>query len=216
MLALVAVATRDLKRDLLALNWLGSLIPLLPLGAIGADYNYWLQFAALSAALAVVLVWRHRDDWLGALGAAALGANALCALFVVGSLVLAHSEFVRPAAGDRVAFAHLVERVAEAPGVVLTDPLDITVMAGRPIVLEPILYSLREQDGSWDSRALVEQVCSGQVDLVILGYPLSEVSQRFPPTVGRALQETFVLDEQVPLAGRSRYVLVRDPSATCR
>ena len=121
----------------------------------------------------------------------------------------------------------------------LTDPLDITVMADRPIVLEPILYSLREQDGSWDSRALVEQICSGQVGLVILGYPLNEISQRFPPTVGRAVQETFVLDEQVPLAwpvagmcwcvtlprsaadeqvplaGRSRYVLVRNSAARC-
>ena len=61
-----------------------------------------------------------------------------------------------------------------------------------------------------------DEVCSGQLQLVILGYPPSEVSQRFPPTVGRALQQTMVLDEQVPLAGRSRYVLVRDPSVTCR
>ena len=93
---------------------MGSLIPLVPIGAIGADYNYWLQFAALSAALAVVLVWRHRGDWLGAVGAGALAANAVFGLFVVGSVVLAHGEFVRPAAGDRAAFAHLVERVSRA------------------------------------------------------------------------------------------------------
>jgi hypothetical protein len=215
LLAAVAVFSSGLKRDLLALNWLGSLIPLVPIGAIGADYNYWLQFAALSAALATALVWQHRAGWSGALGAGLLGANAVFALFVVGSLVLAHAEFVQPAPGDRAAFAQLVQRVAEARGTVLTDPLDITVLAERPIVLEPILYSLREQDGSWDSRALVEQVCSGQVSLVILGYPLAEVSQRFPPTVGRALQQTFVLEERVPLAGRTRYVLVRDPSARC-
>ena len=78
------------------------------MGAIGADYNYWLEFAALSAALAVVLVWRHRADSLGVVGAGVLGANALFALFVVGSLVLAHTEFVRPAAGDRAAFEYLV------------------------------------------------------------------------------------------------------------
>jgi hypothetical protein len=202
-------------RDLVALNWLGSLIPLLPLGAIGADNNYWLQFAALSAVLAVSTVWARRSKLAGALGVVLLGANVGVGLMVVARPVAAHPEFVRPSAGDDETLARLVQRVARAPTTVLADPLDVVVLADRPIVLEPILFSLLEQDGTWDASALVEQVCRGEVGLVILGYPLAEAGQRFPRSVAAAMQRSLVLEESVPLAGRTRYVLVHDPSAGC-
>jgi len=208
VLALLAVlfGGRRLREDLLALSWLGALIPILPIGAIGADYNYWLQFAALSAALAVALVWEQRYAWPGAAGAALLLANVVFGLVVVVNQIRRHPEYVLPALEDAPTLDRLVERVRSASG---------TVLADRAIALEPILYSLLEQDGAWDARPLLERVCGGEVSLVVLGYPLGEVSQRFPASVGRALQQVLVLDQIVQLGGQPRFVLVRDPSARC-
>jgi hypothetical protein len=213
-IAVLALGARVLG-DLVALNWFGSMIPLLPLGAIGADNNYWLQFAALSAVLAVGTVWTRREQFVGALSVVLLGASVALGLIVVARPLVAHPEFVLPSAGDGETLARLVQRVAQAPTTVLADPLDVVVLAGRPIVLEPILFSLLEQDGAWDSSALVERVCRGEVGLVILGYPLAEAGQRYPSSVAAVMQRTLVLEESVPLAGRTRYVLVRDPRAEC-
>jgi hypothetical protein len=216
VLALLAVLLGGrLRHDLLALSWLGALIPILPIGAIGADYNYWLQFAALSSALAVTLVWERRLAWLGALGAAVLLAGVLFGLVVVVNQLRRHPEYVLPAPEDAATLERLVERVRSAPGFVLADPLDVVVLADRPIVLEPILYSLLEQDGTWDARPLLERICGGEVGLVVLGYPLGEVGQRFPASIGRALQQVFVVTDSVQLGGKPRYVLVRDPAARC-
>jgi hypothetical protein len=96
---------------------------------------------------------------------------------------------------------------------VLADPLDVLVLADRAVVLEPIVYSLREQDGSWDPTPMVERICSGDISLVVLGYPLAEAQQRFPPSVARALQRTMAVEQTARLGGSQRWLLV--PSRAC-
>ncbi len=211
-IALVYLVGRRVLHDLLALNWLGSIAPLVPLGAIGADYNYWLSFAAASAVLTSVVVWEQRGRWTGVVATLLLMLNAAAGTQVMRQ-VIAQPAYVLGEPTDAATFNSLVERVEATYGTVLADPLDVLVLADRPILLEPILYSLLEQDGSWDPAPMVERVCHGEIALLVLGYPLEEVGQRFPPAVAAALRRTMQLERTVPLAGRSRYILVRDPQA---
>jgi len=212
-LALVSLFGRRVLHDLLALNWLGSLVPLVPLGAIGADYNYWLAFAAASAMLASVVVWEQRGRWTGVVAGLLLALNAAVATPVVLRQVFAQPVYVFGEPTDGATFNGLLARVQATPGTVLADPLDVVVLADRPILLEPILYSLLEQDGSWDPAPMVERVCRGEIALLVLGYPIEEVGQRFPPAVAAALRQTLQLERTVSLSGRSRYLLVPKPQA---
>ncbi len=205
--AAIAVSRRR-HVDLLVLSWLGSLLPMLALGAIGADSNYWLQFAALSAVLATLWLWRVRRSWWGVIGAVLLVGNAALAVQGVAGWLQARPGFLASGAAVAEPMRQLVERVSRSSGTVLADPLDVLVLAGRPVLLEPIVYGLREQDGSWDPSPLVARVCGGEVSLVVLGYPLEEIGQRFPRAVAAAVQQTFVIEQTVRLGGGQRWVLV--------
>lgn len=212
VLALVTVVGhRQGHQDLLIMSWLGSLVPMLALGAIGADNNYWLQLAALTAVLAALTVWRLRGMWLGAVGVVLLVGNVAVATYGVASWVQARPTYLRS-----TSLQPLVERVAAARGTVLADPLDVLVLANRPILLEPIVYALREQDGSWDPSALVGRICGGEVSLVVLGYPLGEMGQRFPVAVAEAVQRGFVVEGTEAVGGGQRWLLVpRSAGVVC-
>jgi hypothetical protein len=110
--------------------------------------------------------------------------------------------------------APLVERVRGAPGIVLSDPLDVVVLADRPIFIEPTDFAIRERDGSWDPAPVVDLLCSGHIPLVILGYALDDVGERWPRAIVAAMQHTLVLAETVPLANRARYIYVPDPESS--
>ncbi|HET6317489.1 MAG TPA: hypothetical protein VFG86_13595, partial [Chloroflexota bacterium] len=193
--------------DVLVLSWLGSLIPLLAIGALGADSNYWLQFAALSAVLATLAMWRWRRRWWGALAALFLITNAALAVYGVAAWHAARPAFLQGGSALEAPLQKLVQRVRLTEGGVLADPLDVLVLAERPILLEPIMYSLRERDGSWDSAPLVAQVCAGQISLVVLGYPPEELAQRFPPSVAAAIQRAFEVSGTVRVGGGQRWLL---------
>jgi hypothetical protein len=204
---------RALLSDLVVVSWLGSLLPLLALGAIGADSNYWLQFAALSAVLTAACLWRFVATWRGVGAALVLVAGTVVAIYGVASWHLARPGFLN--AGSARSFDEVVERVRAAPGTVLADPLDVLVLADRPILLEPIVYSLREQDGSWDSAPLVARLCAGEVSLVVLGYPPGEMAQRFPPSVAAAVQRLFEVTQTETVGGSQRWLLTPAPGRRC-
>jgi hypothetical protein len=208
LLALAAlVAERRYDKGLVVLSWFGSLLPLLFLGVIGADSNYWLHFAALSAVLATVWLWRARGRWWGVLGALLLVGNAAVALSGAQGWLRARPAFVAGGPAVEQPLRQLVERVAATPGTVLADPLDVLVLANRPILLEPIVYSLREQDGSWDARPMLARLCSGEVQLIVLGYPPQEMGLRFPRAVAAAVARAFVVVEEVRVGGGERWLL---------
>jgi hypothetical protein len=213
LLALAALLAEQRRNEkgLLVLSWLGSLLPLLFLGAIGADSNYWLHFAALSAVLATAWLWRVRRRWWGVLGALLLVGNAAVAVNGAQGWLRARPAFVVGGAAVEQPLRQLVERVAATPGTVLADPLDVLVLADRPILLEPIIYSLREQDGAWEPRPMVARLCSGEVKLIVLGYPPHEMGLRFPRAVAAAVSRAFVLVEEVRIGGGARWLLAPRP-----
>jgi hypothetical protein len=79
--------------------------------------------------------------------------------------------------------------------------MDVVVLAGRPVLLEPFIYNLLLDAGRWRPERLVAQICTGEVGLVVLGYPL-EVGARmtdglyalWPAPVMTAMQQTMTLE----------------------
>jgi hypothetical protein len=149
------------------------------------------------------------------LGVVALAAQALIATSSVAAWHLARPGFIVRPSTAQASMTRLVERVDTTPGTVLADPLDVTVLANRPILIEPTDYAVRERDGSWDPTPIVEMLCRGEVGLVVLGYTLDDVGERWPRAITTTMMQTLRLDETVPLANRARYVYVPDPTAGC-
>jgi hypothetical protein len=103
---------------------------------------------------------------------------------------------------------------------VLAEPMDVLVLAGRPVSFEPFIYSVRLDMGRWSPHELIAEICNGQVGLVVLGYSL-EVGARmtdglhalWPRPVLSALSNSMALEETT--AGRYVYTPRPDPGPAC-
>jgi hypothetical protein len=210
---------RALGRDLLPVSWLASIVPVLGLAKEGADYNYWQLFAATTAMVVAAALWELRDRPSGALSGLALSTNAVAAMVIIGTVAIHDPGLTRAVPGEDAGFGGLVETARLAPHAVLADPLDVPVLADRSVVLEPVIYKLFHQTGQWDPDPIVEQVCSGQVSLLVLGYPLgsgpadaAQAEHQWPSPVLAAFRDGLVLREVVPVGSGQRYVYAPDPA----
>jgi hypothetical protein len=202
------------SNSLLALYWLASALSLLGVAKFGASYNYWIEFAASTAVVATIGLWANRS----------LVARGLAVVFVVSLVVLVPTSLTTALAGvggdgaltglqpaTNAEFQRLIEQVRSAPGVVLAEPLDIVVLAGREITLEPVIFSILERNGQWDAEPLAHQICNGEVSLLVLGFPIAAVAGYapygepwWPPTIMQALQTCMTPAGE--RAGRYLYV----------
>src|SRR5262249_10977003 len=98
-------------------------------------------------------------------------------------------------------FLALVERVRAEPRAVIAEPMDVEVLAGRQVVLEPFIYNLLIDAGRWHSDPLVDRICNGEVGLVVLAYSLEVASRMtdglhalWPPAVIVALHDTTLFE----------------------
>ena len=192
-----------LRDDLLGLYWLATLAPLLGLAKVGAAHNYWLELAAASAVLASLALGAWRWPRLAR-------PELLLAVSVVGALATLAQAFVPLTTtlwpdGERSALlGHVVERVRREPGAVLADPADVLVLADRRIELEPYIYSIFATQDRWDPAPLRERICSGEVRLLVLGYPIEAPGPltngddpHWPPAIMEALRQRMALEERV-------------------
>ena len=213
------------RSRLVVLYWAASSLWVLFIGNIGANYNYWIEFAAATAILAgqgaACLVMAPRK-------ALAAGLILVIATQLGGPAALLAS--VRAVRSDLQAllvtapdpeFDALVDRVHHEPGAVLAEPMDVVVLGGRPVLFEPFIYSVRLDTGRWDPAPLIARICRGEFGLVILGYSL-EVAARmndglhalWPPPVLAALHDSTALEGM--LAGRYIYTPTSASGPGCR
>jgi hypothetical protein len=101
---------------------------------------------------------------------------------------------------DAPEFNSLVDRVSGQKGLVLAESMDVAVLGDQRIRIEPYPYSLFEEEGIWDSRPLVDQICTGQVSLLVLSYPLDKVPDlegfpTWPRSVIAALQDSMDFEQ---------------------
>jgi len=198
------VAARHPSHRLLVGYWLVSLLPLLGLFKLGAFYNYWIEPAASTLVLATLAIWelpaayRSRLSrllamvplWLLVLDLGSIGAR-----LVLDAPATLWETTSALEASHQTAFQQLVEQVRAAPGPVLADPLDVVVLADRPVLLEPVIFGIFSRQGSWDAAPLVRRICDGDVRLLVLQLPLERVADEapfgepwWPEAVARALQ----------------------------
>lgn len=214
---------------LVVLYWGLSSVPLvLGIAKIGANVNYWIEFAAATAILAgrgAACVLSSSRRVVAVAGAAGLFLAVGTSLAGPGG-ARASVGTVRSDIGAvlrrtrNVEFDALVERVRREPGGVLAEPMDVVVLARRQVLLEPFIYNLLLDAGRWQPDTLVARICSGEIGLVVLGYPL-EVGARmtdglyalWPAPVMTALQQTMTLDSVE--ATRYLYTPRKPPEQGC-
>jgi len=199
----------SVRPRLLVLYWAASSLSLLGLGKIGAGSNYWIELAAATAILAArgaYCVVHLAKPGIAAAGTAALFVVVAFQLGGPPSL-LASAQAVRSdarsllAAGANVEFDSLVDRVRREPRDVLAEPMDVLVLAGRPVTFEPFIYSVRLDMGRWQPNEQVARICNGDVGLVVLGYSLEVgagmtdgLHALWPPPVMAALRDSMAFE----------------------
>jgi hypothetical protein len=216
--------------DLLAVYWLVSFLPLAGLVKAGAFHNYWIELAAATAMLTALGLWAGMGPlrsgrppagrWAAAAPALLLAVAAAAVLRPTLSAARSATRIAEEARARDGEFGRLIERVAAQPGEVLAFPLDVIPLADRPVLLEPVIYSILAEEGQWDARPLVARICAGEVGLLVLDQPLEAeppLYTRFgtwPRPVLQALRETMVPEGRQ--AGRFLYVPdPRGPAASC-
>jgi hypothetical protein len=208
---------RSCPERLLVLYWLVSAIGLVGLFKVGANHNYWLEFAAATtmlAALGLAALLYKAPRVLSRVGAIGLPLG-LALLFGRGGMEMLAGGYggVRSEAytvqqdltaiarpSDDVDLALLIDRIRLEPGDVLADPADVVVLANRHIELEPLIYTVLLDESKWSPSALVRRICAGSVSLVVLGAPLETADSTqfgafgtWPPPVVQALRQTMTL-----------------------
>jgi hypothetical protein len=206
----------DSQKRLLLIYWVAAALQLPALAKFGAGPNYWIELAAPTAVFAALGLWSSRAwprlidrvlVWLLALNLALvlLGSLPAAASGLAGTTTLNGLQGATPSE-----FSELVNLIRTEPGPVLADPLDVVVLAGRPVLLEPVIFAILDKQGRWDAQPLAERVCAGRIPLVVLGFPIDAVAQYvpygqpwWPPRVMHAMQTCMQPVGQ--LAGRYLY-----------
>jgi hypothetical protein len=197
----------------LAWYWLTSLLELIALAKVGAAMNYWIELAAVSAVLATMgLRQRVTEPSAGRalVPIVLLAVTVVPYTFLTASAALPRFWQLWPNAEQVAALASLTERVRSEPREALADPLDVIVLAGRPLMFEPYIFSILHREGRWDASSLISSICNGGIGLVVMGQPLENDSPVLHGYVFWAtpilsvLRETMVLETVT--AGRFIYV----------
>jgi hypothetical protein len=199
---------RPSKDDLLLCYWIASMLPLVGLAKVGSNLNYWLELSAITAVVAALGAWSAlRRDSSGkgchpaTVSLLLLGLAFVAVMYlVVGVLAIRYYPQLWPSDDRMEAFSRVVERVRSEPREVLADPLDVVVLAERPIMLEPYLFSILASEERWDAGPLARRICAGDLGLLVTSYPLESDGpeyhgySRWPAPVLAALRSTMVLE----------------------
>jgi hypothetical protein len=197
--------------DIIVLYALASLVPLVGLAKIGSNYNYWIDLGAITAILATQVIWGALrigpipDPVVAIVSLCVLGAHL--AIFVRDVQPSMDLLGILPAEEQRdlrqpAEFEWVVERVREEPKEVLSEALDVVVLAGKPTVVEPIIFTIMVNGNQWDAGPIVRRICAGDVGLLLLRGPLQGGTPweqyvraaQWPARVLEALRETMQLE----------------------
>jgi hypothetical protein len=206
--------------DIMVVYALASLVPLVGLAKIGSNYNYWIDLAAIAAIVTTHAIWGGLN-WTGLrLGPTSMPRMEAIVptllLLILGAHLVVFVRDVQPSLDvlgilpteqqrdgrHQADFDWLVQRVRTEPKLVLSESLDVVVLGGRPIVAEPIIFTMMVNDDQWTDGPLARRICAGDIGLVVLKGPLeggTEIenyvrSALWPPRVLEALRETMVFE----------------------
>jgi hypothetical protein len=225
-------AWRRPSTRLLMMYWLATLLPALGMIKVGANHNYWIEFAAINSVLATLAVWTclHRQS-----GTVAVAVSSMLPVLMLAAQlgVLTPARYIPERAPaslnwtlqapyfqklleQRIDFDQLVQDMSGENGIVLAESMDLAVLANQPVQFEPFAFSMLEGQGRWDSKPLIDTICTGQIRLLVLSYPIELDIQpvglkefpMWPRSVMTALRDTMQF-EQI----RDYHWLYRSPAS---
>jgi hypothetical protein len=217
-------AGRGTDRGLLGMYWAASLLPLVGLAKVGSGQNYWIELAAITAVLATLGIWDRlrpgaRPGRPG-IPILLLAVTLAAVTPIVVTAALGGLAVIRSGPSHVGQISSVIERVKSEPAEVLAEPLDVVVLAGRPILLEPYIFSILHRQGRWDADPLARRICAGDVGLLVLEQPLEADDlglhgyPHWPVPILMALRDTMRLESEQ--AGRLLYVPRQDlPAPRC-
>jgi hypothetical protein len=205
--AVQMLRTRAEADRLLVLYWIATMLPLLGLAKAGSNHNHWTEFAASTAILATLGLWRAFSTVKlprlpSIVPILLLGATLVAVTPLLGGAGRMRPSWPQQGPGEQEQMQALVERVRSEPQAVLAAPLHLVALADRPILLEPYIFSILEREGRWDSGPLVRRICGREIGLLVFEHPLEDGSGRYhgydfwPARVLAALQDTMVFERE--------------------
>jgi hypothetical protein len=182
---------------------LTGLVSLLTIGKFGASSNYWLELSAAIAVLIGIYAGRLAADprLRGPFSSTVFAALTFAALLMgipayqaTLSQALDMHQF-----GPRATSPGMVEIapiVAAEQGDVLTDDPALALMAGKPIEIEFIIFTLLAAQHVWDEQPILDAIRDHRFALVVLTQPLEGPPKRlfearWTPAVDEALRAAY-------------------------
>ena len=186
---------------------LSGLVTVVSVGKLGASSNYWFELTAATAICLAVVVRRVATTSQPApFGAAGLAAGVLAALLIglpayqATTLEALRTRLVGPLPTERGQM-DLASRLAQEPGDLLTDDPGLSVLAGKPLQFEFVVFNLLARHGLWNERPILDAIAERRFSLVVLtgpvdGPPKREIESRWTDAVAQAIQAAYVFDSQ--------------------
>jgi hypothetical protein len=178
-----------------------ALLPLI--GKWGADVNYFLDWDIASAFLAGLFVFKMMNGrrgegvWKRLLLASLLVPAVF--VFVLIDLYPAILTTVRTNAEAQsipaAQAARVVEMIRETPGTVFSEDMLLSLMGGKPPIIEMASVNYMRMKGRWDDRPLVEMIDQRRFGLIV-SYGIDNID-RYSPDMTVAISRNYILSEHL-------------------
>jgi hypothetical protein len=180
---------------------------LLSIGKLGASSNYWLELTAVTAVCVGLVVDRLATVRGPApFGPAGVAAAVLAALLMsvpayqATALDAIRSQLIGLAGPTRTQL-RAASQLAQEPGDVLTDDPSLSVLAGKPIQFEFVIFTVLAEQGVWDEQPILEAVAARRFSVVVLtgpidGPPRRLIEARWTEAVAHAIQAAYEFERE--------------------
>ncbi|HTY13603.1 MAG TPA: hypothetical protein VMD02_05400 [Candidatus Omnitrophota bacterium] len=185
------------KKDLLFPVYLAAsfLVGLLS-GKTGANYNFWLEFCIGFSVLASLAAARVMDR--PEVRAFSASSRSVFLLAVAAQLLFASNYWLisrdyqnnlRTLSGEGDFISSFIKTV---PGPVLTETAGLSILNGKPFLLEPFGMKVLAEEGLWDESPVLRDLNAQKFDLIAIKSNKGERSSRFTPKMLAAMKAHYV------------------------
>ena len=107
-----------------------------------------------------------------------------------------------PSPEDRALAIGIATRVAERPGLILSEEPGFLLAIGKPVIGNTTHLRNLYQSGDWDPAGLITDINARRFDMIVLS------AQLFPPPVLAAIGRSYNMDYAVKINGAPYYLFV--------
>jgi hypothetical protein len=112
-------------------------------------------------------------------------------------------------------YRRVMDWLSRIPGPVVSEDMTVLIQSGRPVLIEPKIFSELQAAGLWNEDGFVNQIRNGTFDAFLLKGPA-----RFTPRMMNALKQSYFLADDcglskvyLPLRSRGKFPSPTEPPA---